>query len=105
MIEGLCIGQSWDGDTRVILFVVMRDGLALTTDLKEAICKRILKNCTPRHVPEIIISVPDIPKTKSGKITELAVRDIVEGRPVKNAEALANVEALEFFAGLTYLRE
>lgn len=105
VIEGLCIGQSWDGDTRVILFVVMRDGLALTTDLKEAICKRILKNCTPRHVPEIIISVPDIPKTKSGKITELAVRDIVEGRPVKNAEALANAEALEFFAGLTYLRE
>ncbi len=105
VIEGLCIGQSWDGDTRVILFVVMRDGLALTTDLKEAICKRILKNCTPRHVPEIIISVPDIPRTKSGKITELAVRDIVEGRPVKNAEALANVEALEFFAGLTYLRE
>ena len=105
VIEGLCIGQSWDGDTRVILFIVMRDGLALTTDLKEAICKRILKNCTPRHVPEIIISVPDIPRTKSGKITELAVRDIVEGRPVKNAEALANVEALEFFGGLAYLRE
>ena len=86
VIEGLCIGQIWDGDTRVVLFVVMRDGSTLTDVLQDAIRLRIRKNCTPRHVPEIIISVPDIPRTKSGKITELAVRNIIEGRPIKNAE-------------------
>jgi acetoacetyl-CoA synthetase len=100
VIEGLCIGQIWDGDTRVVLFVVMRDGSTLTDVLQDAIRLRIRTNCTPRHVPEIIISVPDIPRTKSGKITELAVRNIIEGRPIKNAEALANAESLKFFENL-----
>jgi acetoacetyl-CoA synthetase len=103
VLEGLCIGQSWEGDTRVVLFVVMREGLLLTDMLQDSIRRRIRKNCTPRHVPEIIISVPDIPRTKSGKITELAVRDIIEGRPIKNAEALANAESLKFFEQLSFL--
>ena len=104
VIEGLCIGQSWNDDTRVILFVVMRDGAMLTNLLQDAIRQRILKNCTPRHIPEIIISAPDIPRTKSGKITELAVRDIIEGRPIKNIEALANPESLKFFENLSDLK-
>ena len=104
VIEGLCIGQSWNDDTRVILFVVMRDGAMLTNVLQDAIRQRILKNCTPRHIPEIIISAPDIPRTKSGKITELAVRDIIEGRPIKNIEALANAESLKFFENLSDLK-
>ena len=105
VIEGLCIGQPWDGDTRVVLFIVMRDELVLTSVLQDAIRKRIRKNCTIRHVPEIIMSVPDIPRTKSGKITELAVRDIIEGRPIKNAEALANPESLKFFEELPDLEK
>ena len=104
VIEGLCIGQFWNDDTRVILFVVMRDGAMLTNVLQDAIRQRILKNCTPRHIPEIIISAPDIPRTKSGKITELAVRDIIEGRPIKNIEALANPESLKFFEDLSDLK-
>jgi acetoacetyl-CoA synthetase len=104
VIEGLCIGQSWDGDTRVVLFVVMRDGRELTEDLQDAIRKRIRENCTTRHVPAKIIAVPDIPRTKSGKITELAVRDIIEGRPIKNKEALANAGALQYFENLTELQ-
>jgi acetoacetyl-CoA synthetase len=104
VIEGLCIGQFWNDDTRVILFVVMRDGAMLTNVLQDAIRQRILKNCTPRHIPEIIISAPDIPRTKSGKITELAVRDIIEGRPIKNIEALANPETLKFFENLSDLK-
>lgn len=104
VIEGLCIGQIWDGDTRVILFVVMRKGHTLDIDLQDAIRKRIRQNCTGRHVPEKIIAVPDIPRTKSGKITELAVRDIIEGRSIKNTEALANADALKFFENLSELQ-
>ena len=104
VIEGLCIGQIWDGDTRVILFVVMRKGHTLDIDLQDAIRKRIRQNCTGRHVPEKIIAVPDIPRTKSGKITELAVRDIIEGRSIKNTEALANAGALKFFENLSELQ-
>ena len=104
VIEGLCIGQQWDDDTRVVLFVVMREGHALTEDLVAAIRQRIKNNCSPRHVPAKVLAVPDIPRTKSGKITELAVRDIIHGRPVKNAEALANAEALKFFEDLPDLQ-
>jgi acetoacetyl-CoA synthetase len=103
VIEGLCVGQTWDGDTRVVLFVVLRASYHLTDDLQNSIRQRIRKNCTPRHVPEIIISVPDVPRTKSGKITELAVLDVIEGRPIKNAEALANAESLKFFENLADL--
>jgi len=104
VIEGLCIGQQWDDDTRVVLFVVMREGHDLTDDLIAAMRKRIKENCSPRHVPAKVIATPDIPRTKSGKITELAVRDIIHGRPVKNAEALANADALKFFEDLPELQ-
>jgi acetoacetyl-CoA synthetase len=82
----------------------MRDGHELTDELQDAIRQRICQNCTSRHVPAKIIAVADIPRTKSGKITELAVRDIVEGRPIKNKEALANADALKHFENLAELQ-
>jgi acetoacetyl-CoA synthetase len=102
--EALCIGQEWDDDVRVILFVRLAPGVSLTEDLAKAIKTRIRTGASPRHVPAKIIAVGDIPRTKSGKIVELAVREIVHGRPVKNREALANPEALELFAGIEELR-
>jgi acetoacetyl-CoA synthetase len=103
--EALCIGQQWQRDTRVVLFLRLRPGAVLGQDLIDRIRKRIRENCSPRHVPAKVIAVTDIPRTKSGKITELAVRDVVEGRPVKNREALANPEALDLFAGIKELQE
>ncbi len=97
ILEALVIGQHWDGDTRVVLFVKMREGHALDDELRARIKKQIRENCTARHVPAKILAVDDIPRTKSGKIVELAVRHVVHGRPVKNKEALANPEALRFF--------
>ncbi len=91
------IGQDWQDDVRIVLFVRLREGLALDDALREKIKRRIRANTTPRHVPAVIAQVADIPRTKSGKIVELAVRDVVHGRPVKNREALANPEALELF--------
>jgi len=102
--EGLCIGQSWQGDTRVILFVRLKQGLSLDDQLTKEIKQRIRTGASPRHVPAKVIQVPDIPRTKSGKITELAVRDVVHGRSVKNREALANPEALDLFVDLSELR-
>ena len=102
--ESIVIGQEWDNDVRVILFVVLRDNYTLDTDLIDKIKKQIRSNCTPRHVPAKVIAVADIPRTKSGKITELAVRDVVHGRPVKNQEALANPTALELFSNLDDLK-
>jgi acetoacetyl-CoA synthetase len=102
--EALCIGQEWDDDVRVVLFVRLAPGVTLTDDLAKAIKTRIRTGASPRHVPAKIIAVGDIPRTKSGKIVELAVREIVHGRPVKNREALANPEALELFAGIEELR-
>ncbi|MGV2102579.1 acetoacetate--CoA ligase [Rhizobium sp. 21-4511-3d] len=101
--EALCIGQDWDDDVRVVLFVRLAPGVALSEDLAKAIKNRIRTGASPRHVPAKIIAVADIPRTKSGKIVELAVREVVHGRPVKNKEALANPEALELFAGLAEL--
>ncbi len=95
--EAIVIGQSWDGDVRVVLFVVLAEGAELDEALVTTIKKRIREGASPRHVPAKIVAVPDIPRTKSGKITELAVRDIVHGREVKNKEALANPEALEHY--------
>jgi len=97
VIESICVGQDHDGDVRVVLFVRLRDGVELNDDLRDRIRKTIRANATPRHVPAVILNVPDIPRTVSGKITELAVRDIIHGRPVKNTSALANPEALEHF--------
>jgi acetoacetyl-CoA synthetase len=99
VLESLVIGQDWQGDVRVVLFVKLKDGVKLEQGLIDKIKRRIRENTTPRHVPAKIVQVADIPRTKSGKIVELAVRDVVHGRPVKNLEALANPEALEHFRG------
>ncbi len=101
--EGLCIGQEWDNDVRVVLFVRLAENVTLDEDLIKAIKQRIRTGASPRHVPAKVIAVADIPRTKSGKITELAVRDIVHGRAVKNKEALANPEALDLFVDLKEL--
>ena len=97
VLESLVIGQQWDGDERIVLFVKLRDGVMLDAAREDALRARIRRNATPRHVPGRIVQVTDIPRTKSGKIVELAVRDVVHGRPVRNREALANPEALEQF--------
>jgi acetoacetyl-CoA synthetase len=101
VVESLVIGQTWPpgeiGDVRVVLFVRLREGLQLDEALIAKIKGRIRENTTPRHVPAKVLQVPDIPRTKSNKIVELAVRNVVHGRPVKNVEALANPEALEYF--------
>ena len=97
VFESIVIGQEWEGDVRVVLFVKLKEGIALDDGLAAKIKQRIRANTTPRHVPAKILQVADIPRTKSGKIVELAVRDVVHGRPVKNLEALANPEALEHF--------
>ncbi len=103
VIEALAIGQNWDNDVRIVLFVRLAAGVQLDDHLTRQIRTQIRAGASPRHVPEKIIAVADIPRTKSGKITELAVRDLVHGRPVKNVEALANPEALELFKGLPEL--
>ena len=95
--ESVVVGQPWANDTRIVLFVKMADGHELDDDLREEIRRRIRREVTPRHVPAVIAAVADIPRTRSGKITELAVRDVVVGREIKNVEALANPEALEHF--------
>jgi len=105
VIEGLAIGQSWEDDTRVVLFVRLRDGVELSEDLQKTIKQKIRTGASPRHVPARIIAVADIPRTKSGKITELAVRDVVHGREIKNKEALANPESLKLFENLKELQE
>jgi acetoacetyl-CoA synthetase len=105
VVESLVIGQDWGGDVRVVLFVKLRDGVRLDDALINGVKKRIRENTTPRHVPAKVVQVQDIPRTKSGKIVELAVRDVVHGRPVKNLEALANPEALDNFRNLAELAE
>ena len=104
ILESLCIGQDWDDDVRVVLFVVMRPGHELTDDLIAAIRLKIRTNASPRHMPAKVIAVADIPRTRSNKISELAVRDIVHGRQVKNTEALANPDALKLYEGLEALK-
>ncbi|CAK0741576.1 Acetoacetyl-coenzyme A synthetase [Gammaproteobacteria bacterium] len=104
VLEALVIGQDWDDDVRVVLFVRLREGLKLDDTLILRIQKQIRRNTTPRHVPAKVVQVADIPRTKSGKIVELAVRNVVHGRPVRNQEALANPEALALFADIAELR-
>ena len=100
VIESIAIGQDWDDDVRVVLFVVMREGVVLDDTMRDQIRRVIRENTTPRHVPARILAVPDIPRTISGKIVELAVRNVVHGRLVKNTDALANPDALEHFRNL-----
>ena len=104
VIEALAIGQDWDNDVRVVLFVRLAEGVVLDEALERKIRVQVRTGASPRHVPEKIVAVGDIPRTKSGKITELAVRDVVHGRPVKNVEALANAEALDLFRDLPALQ-
>jgi acetoacetyl-CoA synthetase len=98
VLESLVIGQQWHGDERIVLFVRLKDGLSLDRPREDLIRAQIRRNTTPRHVPARIVQVSEIPRTKSGKIVELAVRDVVHGRPVKNREALANPEVLDQYA-------
>ncbi|MBT8117883.1 MAG: acetoacetate--CoA ligase [Gammaproteobacteria bacterium] len=103
VLESICVGQDWDNDVRVVLFVRLREGVSLDDGLRERIRRKIRSNTTPRHVPARILQVTDIPRTVSGKIVELAVRNVIHGRPVKNIDALANPEALELYANLQEL--
>ena len=103
VLEALAIGQDWDNDVRIVLFVRLAAGHQLSEELEKAIRARIRSGASPRHVPAKIVAVADIPRTKSGKITELAVREVVHGRAVKNQEALANPEALELYRDLPQL--
>ena len=104
IVESIVIGQRVASDERIVLFVRLREGLQLTPALEDRIRRRIRENTTPRHVPARIVQVGEIPRTKSGKIVELAVRDVVHGREVKNREALANPEALDQFRDRPELR-
>jgi len=104
VVESLVIGQDWDGDVRIVLFVRLREGTVLDEALRDRIRQRIRKHASPHHLPRKILQVADIPRTISGKITELAVRDVVHGRPVQNVDALANPAALELFRDLAALR-
>ena len=97
ILESLVIGQDWENDVRVVLFVKLREGVVLDDALIQKIKQTIRANTTPRHVPAKVVAVDDIPRTRSGKIVELAVRNVVHGRPVKNVEALANPDALNFY--------
>jgi len=104
ILESIVIGQDWDNDIRIVLFVVLRAGLQLDEQLTRKIKATVRTQCTPRHVPAKIIQVSDIPRTKSGKIVELAVRDLIHGRPIKNLDSLANPEALDQYRNLESLQ-
>jgi acetoacetyl-CoA synthetase len=104
VLEAVVIGQEWQNDVRVVLFVRLRDSVLLDDALVARINQTIRKNTTSRHVPAKIVQVADIPRTKSGKIVELAVRDVVHGRPITNVEALENPEALALFRDLPELQ-
>jgi len=104
VIESIVIGQSWEDDVRVVLFVVLQPEISLDDALESRIRKLVREKCTPRHVPAKIVQVTEIPRTKSGKIVELAVREVVHNRPVKNIHSLANAEALELYRDLPQLQ-
>ncbi|HNE89708.1 MAG TPA: AMP-binding protein, partial [Actinomycetota bacterium] len=104
VLEALAIGQAFDDDTRVVLFVRLAPGHHLDDLLRARIVKRLREQCSPRHVPAKIVEVADLPRTRSGKLAELAVADVVHGRPVRNTEALANPESLGLFTDLEELR-
>ncbi len=103
LVVGQEIGSANDRDVRIVLFVRLRDGVTLDDGLRRRIVQQIRANTSPHHVPKVIVAVPDIPRTISGKITELAVRDVIHGRPVKNTDALANPGALDWFRALPEL--
>ncbi len=104
VLDSICVGQNWQDDVRVVLFVRLRDGVTLTDELIQRIRTTIRANTTPRHVPAKVVQVADIPRTISGKIVELAVRKVIQGEEVKNKDALANPEALELYRDLPELQ-
>jgi acetoacetyl-CoA synthetase len=104
VLDSVVVGQDWQGDVRVVLFVRLRDGVVLDEALEKRIRDQIRRNTTPRHVPARIVQVDDVPRTLSGKVVELAVRNVVHGLPVKNTDALANPRALEQFRDRPELR-
>ena len=105
VVESLAIGQEWEGGVRVVLFVVLRDGLALDPALERRIRAQLRANASPRHVPAKILQVAAVPRTRSGKLVELAVRDVVHGRPVANREAIADPAVLDLYRDLPALAE
>ena len=108
VLEALVIGQQWSehlDDERVVLFVRLKEGATLTPELEDRIRQQVRRNATPRHVPSRIVQVQDIPRTRSGKIVELAVREVVHGRPVNNLEAIANPGALEHYRNRAELQQ
>ena len=104
IIEGLVVGQDYKDDVRIILFVTTKDNVKLDEDKIKIIKTKIKKNCSPKHVPTIIIKAPEIPRTKSGKIVELAVRKVINGEELNNKEAIANPKSLDFFKNLKELK-
>jgi acetoacetyl-CoA synthetase len=105
VVESIVIGQEWESDVRIVLFVVLAPGRSLDEDLVKKIRQTVREKCTPRHMPAKVIQVAEIPRTKSGKIVELAVREVVHNRPVNNIHSLANPEALEHYRGLPELQQ
>ena len=103
--ESIVIGQSWKNDIRIILFVVLNKGFHLNDEVKDKIKKAIRTNASPRHVPSKIISILEVPKTKNGKLVELAVKQSIEGDKIKNLEALANPDSLKQFKNIKELNE
>ncbi len=103
VLESICVGQDWQDDVRIVLFVVLREGVSLTGELRNRIRQTIRTGTTARHVPDVVMQVADIPRTISGKIVELAVRNVIHGRPVKNTDALANPLSLKLFENLAEL--
>jgi acetoacetyl-CoA synthetase len=104
VVESIVIGQDWDSDVRVVLFVILQSGLSLDDELIKKIRQTVREKCTPRHMPAKVIQVAEIPRTKSGKIVELAVREVVHNRPVKNIHSLANPKALDLYRDLPELQ-
>ena len=103
ILESLAVGQSWMGDVRIILFVVVADGFLFDDSLANRLRQSIRDGASPRHVPAVILNVPDLPRTRSGKLVELAVKNVIEGLPVPNVESLANPEALDYFKNFSEL--
>ena len=102
--EGLVVGQDYNDDVRIVLFITTKNNEELDDEKIKSIKSRIRKNCSPKHVPSVIIKVPEIPRTKSGKIVELAVRKVIHGETINNKEAIANPESLKFFENLSQLK-
>jgi acetoacetyl-CoA synthetase len=103
--DSLVVGQNWENDIRVVLFVKLADGYKLTDSLKDKIKTTIRKNASPRHIPKLIIDVPDIPYTLNMKKVEIAVKKVIEGKPVLNKDSLKNPESLDYFANVKELKE